>query len=64
MITPPTVVDRLIYTVIILFCAWMVKHNESRIREGEPWERVPSIALGFMWAAVGAGAFLLALGWL
>ena len=64
MITGPTVADRVVYTVIILICAWMIKCNTERIQEGERWERTPSIALGIMWALVGAGAFMLAMGWL
>jgi hypothetical protein len=60
----PTTTDRIIYTLVILFCTMMVKCNATRIREGEPWEKTPSIALGFMWAAIGVGVLLLALGWL
>jgi hypothetical protein len=64
MTIEPAITDRVIYALIILVCAVMVNSNTTRIRIGEPWERKPSIILGFIWAAVGAGAFMLAMGWL
>lgn len=58
----PTISDRVILTLLAIFCMGMGAFNEKRLQHGEPVDTVPSTILGLVWVIFGVLLLLEAAG--